>query len=70
MEMTPFALKSRADHTERIQPSQDYGVTTYIIDLYRLIRIATSRPRRSRRTAKADLRSSRLKREPTKRLDR
>jgi hypothetical protein len=51
MEMTPFALKSRADHTDRIQPSQDYGVTTYIIDLYRLIRISTNRLWRRRRTA-------------------
>jgi len=43
MEMTPFALKSRADHTDRIQPSQDCGLTTYIIDLYRLIWISINR---------------------------
>jgi hypothetical protein len=35
--LRPVTLESRAEHTDRAEPSQDSGLTTYIIDLFMFI---------------------------------
>jgi hypothetical protein len=35
--LRPVTLESRAEHTDRAEPSQDSGVTTYIVDLFMFI---------------------------------